>query len=165
MTHPEQRPAVRLREVAESDLPIFFEQQLDPEAIRMAAFTAADPADRAAFDRHWARILADATIVNRTVEADGAVAGHVACFVEDGRREVTYWLGRAFWGRGVATRALAALLDLIAERPLHARAAKDNPASLRVLERCGFAIVGEDRGFANGRGAEAEEWLLALPPR
>lgn len=163
MTNPEQRPAIRLREVAAADLPIFFEQQLDPEAIRMAAFTAADPADRAAFDRHWARILADATIVNRTIEADGAVAGHIACFEEDGRREVSYWLGRQYWGRGIATQALAALLAQIAERPLHARVAKDNPASLRVLERCGFAVAGEDRGFANGRGAEVEEWLLVLP--
>jgi RimJ/RimL family protein N-acetyltransferase len=164
MTPTEPRTEVLLREVSAADLPIFFEQQLDAEAIAMAAFTAADPSDRAAFDAHWARILADPTTLNRTIVCDGEVAGHVACFEQEGQREVTYWLGRRHWGRGLATRALAALLELAPERPLYARAVKDNLASLRVLEKCGFAIAGEDRGYANGRGAEVEEWILILPP-
>ena len=154
-----------LREVSPDDLPIFFEQQRDPEAIAMAAFTAADPSDRAAFDAHWARILADPATINRTIVCDGEVVGHVASFEQEGQREVTYWLGRRHWGRGLATRALAALLELVPERPLYARAVKDNRGSLRVLEKCGFAIAGEDRGYANGRGAEVEEWILVLPPR
>ena len=156
--------AVMLREVSAADLPIFFEQQLDAEAIVMAAFTAADPSDRDAFTAHWARILADPSTINRTIVCDGEVAGHVACFEQEGQREVTYWLGRQHWGRGLATRALAALLELVPERPLYARAVKDNRASLRVLEKCGFTIAGEDRGYANGRGAEVEEWILILPP-
>jgi RimJ/RimL family protein N-acetyltransferase len=161
---PTEPTAVILREVSAADLPIFFEQQLDAEAIFMAAFTAADPSDREAFAAHWARILADPSIVNRTIVCDGEVAGHVACFEQEGQREVTYWLGRRHWGRGLATRALAALLALVPERPLYARAVKDNHASLRVLEKCGFAIAGEDRGYANGRAAEVEEWILILPP-
>jgi RimJ/RimL family protein N-acetyltransferase len=153
---------VLLREVIASDLPVFFAQQLDPVAVRMAAFTAADPADEGRFAAHWAKILGDDTNINRTVLVAGQVVGHVACFEQFGEREVTYWLGRDFWGRGIATAALAALLRDVSVRPLHARAASDNLASRRVLEKCGFVVVGSDRGFANARGAEIEEVILRL---
>ena len=161
----EDRPAVaeiELREVHARDLDLFFAQQLDGEANHMAAFTAKDPGDRAAFDTHWARILVDEEIPILTILADGLVAGSVLSFPMDGRREVSYWIGREFWGRGIATRGLAAYLLLIDERPLFARAAKDNLASLRVLEKCGFAVIGEDRGFANARDEEIEELILRL---
>lgn len=154
---------VRLRDVTESDLPIFFQQQLDPAANHMAAFTARDPADRDAFTAHWARILADETITIKTILFDGQVAGHVASYYEQfGKPEVTYWIGKEYWGQGIATRALSAFLGHLEARPLYARAAKDNIASLRVLEKCGFTIVGEDKGFANARGEEVEEFILIL---
>lgn len=159
---------VVLRDVAEADLPVFFEHQRDREANHMAAFTAKDPEDRAAFMAHWARILGDSTTLNKTVLVDGKVVGHVSSFELEGRREVTYWLGREHWGQGLATRALAAFLEQAeARRPLHARAVKDNRGSLRVLEKCGFTVCGEDKGFANARGTEVEEHLLILltPPR
>jgi RimJ/RimL family protein N-acetyltransferase len=151
-----------LRDVTDDDLPIFFEQQLDPDAIYMAAFTSKDPTDRDAFMAHWARIRADETIINRTILCDGQVAGSVASFEDAGQLEVTYWLGREFWGRGIATRALAALLEYQTTRPIYARAAKDNAASLRVLQKCGFVITGEDKGYANARGEVIEEYLLTL---
>ena len=151
-----------LRDVIDDDLPIFFEQQLDPDANYMAAFTTKDPTDRDAFTAHWARIRADETIINRTILCDGQVAGSVASFEDFGQLEVTYWLGREFWGKGIATRALAALLAYQTTRPIYARAAKDNLASLRVLQKCGFVITGEDKGFANARGQEIEEYMLTL---
>ncbi len=152
-----------LRDVRTSDLPIFFEQQLDPEANHMAAFTPKDPTDRDAFMEHWARILRDETTNNQTILFAGQVAGSVSSYVdEDGRPEVTYWLGKHYWGKGVATRALIAFLDHMQERPLYARAAKDNLGSLRVLEKCGFTKIGEDKGFANARGEEIEELILQL---
>lgn len=153
---------VRLRDVIESDLPIFFEHQLDPVANYMAAFTARDPTDQAAFMAHWARILADNTNTTMTILFGGNVAGHVASFQQFGQQEVTYWIGKEYWGQGIATRALSAFLDHVKARPLYARAAKDNVASLRVLEKCGFKIVGEDKGFANARGREIEEFVLKL---
>ncbi|HEY7357017.1 MAG TPA: GNAT family N-acetyltransferase [Ktedonobacterales bacterium] len=154
---------VLLREVIDADLPIFFEQQLDADANYMAAFTARDPADRAAFMAHWARILRDETNTNRTILWAGQVAGSVACYEEEaGRPEVTYWLGKPYWGKGIATSALRALLLQVTARPMYARAAKDNLASLRVLEKCGFTIIGEGQGFANARGKEIEEYLLQL---
>ncbi|HKW21825.1 MAG TPA: GNAT family N-acetyltransferase [Ktedonobacterales bacterium] len=151
-----------LRDVTDDDLPIFFEQQRDPDANYMAAFTSRDPSDRDAFMAHWARIRADETIINRTVVYDGQVAGSVASFEDAGQLEVTYWLGREFWGKGIATRALAALLEYQTTRPIYARAAKDNAASLRVLQKCGFVITGEDKGYANARGEVIEEYLLTL---
>ncbi|MET8308073.1 GNAT family N-acetyltransferase [Micromonospora sp. NPDC005173] len=153
---------VRLRPVREDDLVEFFLYQQDSEANRMAAFVAADPSDHREFARHWARVLTDPTIVVRTVEADGEVVGYVTAFPDGDRTEVSYWIDRARWGRGHATAALAALLREL-PRPVHARAAKDNAASLAVLRKCGFVVVGEDSGYANGRGAEVEEYLLELP--
>jgi RimJ/RimL family protein N-acetyltransferase len=136
---------VALRDVHEADLPILFEHQRDDEAAWMAAFPSRD---WTAFEAHWARILADETLSKKTVLVDDVVAGNVVSFGSDGRREVGYWIGREYWGRGVATRALAAFLDHVRERPLYAHVAKHNAASIRVLEKCGFEICGEDRNFA-----------------
>ncbi|WP_149179540.1 GNAT family N-acetyltransferase [Streptomyces sp. TRM49041] len=152
---------VTLRPVRDTDLDRFFTLMRDPEAARMAAFTPEDPADRARFDAHWSRVLASGD-VNRTVLVDGAVAGHTAVYGPQGEREVTYWIDRALWGRGVATAALRALLELVPERPLHARAAADNAGSIRVLEKCGFTVTGHDSGWAHGRGAETAEVVLTL---
>ena len=162
---PEQRQvAITLRDVEEGDLQQFFDDQRDEEASRMAAFTAKDPNDRDAFDAHWSRILSEPEIVNRTVLADGAVAGHVAAYHDpdlDGF-EVTYWISRAFWGAGVATRALQLFLDVVPQPPLYGRCAETNPASLRVLQKCGFTVVGEDVGYANAHQKDVREHILRL---
>lgn len=153
---------ILLRDVIESDLPIFFIQQLDAEANRMAAFTAKDPSDRQAFDTHWAKIRADPNIQIKTILYQGQVAGSVLIHSWFGEPEVSYWIGREFWGKGIATAALKEFLGLVTTRPLYARAVKDNIASLRVLEKCGFTITGEGKGFANARGMEVEEFILIL---
>jgi RimJ/RimL family protein N-acetyltransferase len=153
---------VVLREVRDDDLPIFFAQQLDPEANWMAAFTPRDPSDREAFMEHWAKIRADGTIALRTILFAGQVAGSIVCFSDFGEPEVGYWLGKEYWGKGIATRALAAFLRLISERPLGAHVAKDNAASLRVLQKCGFVITGAGAGFSPARGQQVEEFALTL---
>ncbi|MEG8280138.1 GNAT family N-acetyltransferase [Streptomyces sp. AHA2] len=152
---------VALRPVHDSDLPVFFRQLNDPESLHMAAFTPEDPADRTAFDAHWARIRSSADVL-RTVLADGDVVGSTAVYGEPGEREVTYWIDRAHWGKGIATAALRALLAEVPERPLYARAASDNAGSLRVLDKCGFRAVTSARGFARARGAEIDETVLVL---
>ncbi|TDB70501.1 GNAT family N-acetyltransferase [Micromonospora sp. KC723] len=154
---------LRLRPVRDDDLPHFFAHEQDPEAGWMAAFGPADPADRVAFDAHWARLRADPRIVPRTVVVGGEVVGRVAAFPVDERTEVSYWIDPRRWGRGYATAALGALLRELPQRPVYARAAKDNRASLAVLRKCGFVVVGQDAGFAHGRRAEVEEWVLRLP--
>ena len=153
---------VLLRDVAESDLPIFFEQQTDPVANHMAAFTAKDPADRGAFTAHWAKILGDPAITKQTILYKGQVAGSIVSFQLFGKPSVAYWLGKEFWGKGIATQALTKFLGQVRVRPLYARAARDNIASLRVLAKCGFKVCGEDKGFANARGEEIAELILEL---
>jgi RimJ/RimL family protein N-acetyltransferase len=156
-------PDLILCPVIDSDLPVFFKQQLDPEANDMAAFTAKDPTDRQAFDLHWGRILADPGITIRTILFDGQVAGSVLCHAWGGDPEISYWLGREYWGKGIATQGLRLFLNLVTERPLYARVARDNLASIRVLEKNGFTLSGEGRWFSNARGMEIDElvWVLS----
>lgn len=134
---------VRLRDIEPDDLSVFYEHQLDPDATRMAAFP---PRDRAAFDAHWAtNILGNPATTKQTILVDGAVAGNIGSWSEDGVRLVGYWIGKEHWGKGVATKALTAFLQLVTERPVHAHVARHNVGSIRVLEKCGFTIEHEER--------------------
>ena len=129
-----------LRAVAVADLEVLFEQQSDAAANEMAGFPARE---RDAFMAHWARIMADTTGEIRVIDVGGAIAGNIVAFEHDGRREVGYWLGRAWWGRGIATRALRRFLDDVEHtRPIHAGVVEHNLASIRVLERAGFVELG-----------------------
>ena len=151
------RGDVRLRDVEEDDLPILFEQQLDPAAVEMAAFPSKD---REAFMAHWEEIRRDDTVITRTILLGGRVAGNILSFERSGIREVGYWIGREYWGRGVATAALALFVEHDRARPLYARVATHNPASVRVLEKCGFTITDEEIGPAFDDGVE--ESILSL---
>jgi RimJ/RimL family protein N-acetyltransferase len=133
--------SVLLRDAERGDLPILFEHQLEPEATRRADFPARD---RASFMAHWNRILEDESVVKKTVIFEDLVAGNVVSFVHAGGREVGYWIGKKYWGRGVATRALAEFLRLEERRPLYANVARHNAASIRVLKDCGFGLSGEE---------------------
>lgn len=152
---------LRLRDVTEDDLPIFFEQQLDPGATQMAAFPSRD---KEAFMRHWAKILSDPSVVAKAITLEGQLAGHVVSFEVLGEHEVGYWIGKEYWGRGIATRALADFLEQLPTRPLYAHVAKHNLASLKVLQKCGFAICGEDE-FLGADGKRVEEFILKLESR
>lgn len=154
--------SITIREVESPDLDTFYKHQLDPEAIRMAAFVGANRKDRTVFNAHWNKIVTSPQNTNRTIVAGEQVAGYIACYPQGEHLEVTYWLGREFWGRGLATQALNRMLDLVVARPLFARAATDNIGSLKVLQKCGFKIIGTDKGFANGRGEDTEEYILRL---
>ena len=151
---------ITLRLVEDADLDALFDQMRDPESVWMAAFTADDPGDRAAFDAHMAKVRTSPENTLRAVTCDGRLVGSVACFVVDGQTEVTYWIDRAAWGRGIASRALELLIELVPVRPLHARAASDNSGSLRVLQKAGFRPVGTERSYAPARRAEIEETIL-----
>jgi RimJ/RimL family protein N-acetyltransferase len=135
-----------LRRVEPDDIAIFFDQQHDPVAVEMAAVRSRD---RAAHRDHWATILADESVVVRTIVEGGWVVGYITSFIVNGERNVGYWLGRAHGGHGYATRALVDFLADVPERPLHARVAEHNPASLRILAKCGFAPVGEEQPDGN----------------
>jgi RimJ/RimL family protein N-acetyltransferase len=129
---------VRLRNVEPGDLSIFYEQQLDADATRMAAFPARD---RASFDAHWeTNILGNPDAIAQTILVDGEVAGNIGSWPQEGVRLVGYWIGKEYWGKGVATRALFAFLQLVTDRPLHAHVVRHNVGSIRVLEKCGFSL-------------------------
>ncbi|MEO5696013.1 MAG: GNAT family N-acetyltransferase [Burkholderiaceae bacterium] len=162
MSLPHAPLELQLRPVRDADLEAFYAHQCDPVAHRMAAFGAHDPCDRAAFDAHWARIRADPGVVIRTVVVDWQGIGHVLSFGPADLREVSYWIARTHWGRGVATLALTQFLAQQPARPLFARAAKDNAGSIGVLRHCGFVVCGEERSFAPVRLALIDELILRL---
>jgi RimJ/RimL family protein N-acetyltransferase len=140
---------VTLRDVNESDLPTFYEQQLDPEATTMAAFPSRD---RESFMAHWAKIMVNESGIHKTILFNDQIAGNIVCWEQDGEREVGYWLGKEYWGKGIATKALREFLKQVKIRPLVAHVVKHNIASRRVLEKCGFTFIRE----------EVEEFVLKL---
>jgi RimJ/RimL family protein N-acetyltransferase len=153
-----------LRDVVDDDLEAFFEHWTDEEALRMAAFTPVDARDRSAFAERWQRLRSNPSGLLKTIEHDGEPVGSIGSWGDESHREVTYWIGRAHWGKGIASEALLAFLDLARTRPLHAAAAADNAASLRVLAKAGFRVTGSGRGYANAREREVDEVLLRLDP-
>jgi RimJ/RimL family protein N-acetyltransferase len=150
---------ILLRDVKEEDLPILFEHQLDPEANRMAVSSARD---RDAFMAHWSTVLADESIMKKTIIIEDQVAGDIVMFGPIDKREVGYWIGSEFWGRGIATKALELLLTQVQQRPLFAHVAKHNIASYRVLEKCGFVKIREDKVMSEMNTEMVEEFVLRL---
>jgi RimJ/RimL family protein N-acetyltransferase len=147
---------LRLRDVEASDLALFFEHQRDPVAVAMVAFRSRDAAE---FAQHWANLLADTSKLKKTIVVDGQVVGNIGSWLADGKREIGYWIDRAFWGRGIATEALSAFLRSEKTRPLYAGVAKHNAASIRVLQKCGFTLLGFE---AAANEADATHVLLML---
>lgn len=152
-------PNVDLRPVTATDLPILFEHQLDPDAARMAEFP---PRDYGAFLAHWRGILRDPSAMALTVTEGAEVLGYVASFDDQGVRSIGYWIGRQHWRRGVGRSAVSLFLERENTRPLHARVARTNLASIRILERCNFRVVGTDSAAAATGGAEVEELIFRL---
>ena len=153
---------VTLRPLRDDDREAMFLLESDEVGADMIAFLPRSPGDREAFDKHWERIHNDPEILLRSIEVDGGYGGYALSFVVDGEREVGYWIERSLWGRGIATRALTALLAELEERPLFAHAAADNEASRRVLEKCGFVVVAEAESFAPRRQSVIPENVFRL---
>lgn len=153
---------ITLTETEREDLNAFFRFQLDREANYLAAFTAKDPTDKTAYIEKYTKHLTDPTIHMRTIKVGNEIAGSIAKFVMGGEAEITYWIDKKFWGRGVATTALKKFLAIENTRPIFGRAAFDNVGSQRVLEKSGFIKIGTDKGFANARQTEIEEFIYKL---
>ena len=159
MTVHGMTPAVRLRSVEDRDVEVFFEHQADPQAVEMAAFPARD---RDQFEAHWAKVRGDDTLVVRTIVVDGVVAGNIGSWPDNGQQLLGYWVGREFWGRGVATQALALLVDEVSIRPLYAHVVMHNVGSIRVLEKCGFRrdLLEEAKARTSDDGIEELIYVL-----
>ena len=152
-------PEVALRPLAGQDVPTLYEYQREPRALAMAI---AYPRSREEYQAHVERMATDPTVTARAIVADGRLAGIINCFRRDDRTAIGYWLGREFWGRGIATRAVALLLEEVSARPIIAWVARSNVASLRVLQKCGFRIEGYRWAPADENFPECEEAVLVL---
>src|SRR6187402_1286848 len=93
----------RPRPAEPGDLTRMFDLQLDTESNRMAV---TNPRTREAFDSHWAKVLVDPGVTARVVLVGETLVGTLSCFPMDGEDHVGYWIDRAYWGRGIASRAL-----------------------------------------------------------
>jgi RimJ/RimL family protein N-acetyltransferase len=150
---------IRLRNVERDDLPVMYQMQLDPESNRLAVTI---PRSAEAFDAHWAKALRDPSNTAKAILLGEVLVGYVCCFPMDGQDHVGYWIDRAYWGMGIATRALRLLLLEVVARPLHAHVATGNGASLRVLQKCGFVVERVQTSPATDRFPECEEAVLVL---
>lgn len=153
---------IKLRRTTLNDLPLLFKFQLDDEANYLAAFTPKDFTDKAAYLSKYSRLLNDTNVNNQTICINDMIVGSIARFEMNGDNEITYWIDREYWGKGIATAALKIFLLIEKNRPLLGRVAFDNIGSQRVLEKCGFTKVGSDKGFANARQVEVEEFIYKL---
>ncbi|WP_324680528.1 GNAT family N-acetyltransferase [Hymenobacter sp. GOD-10R] len=157
-----QTEQVALRPTEQADLTILFHVQQDPEAMYQAAFTPKDHTDQAAYVAKFTRFLLDPTIHTHTILVGETIVGSMAKYKVAGQAEITYWLDRSCWGKGIATTALTTFLTLEKTRPIFGRVAFDNVGSQRVLEKGGFTRVGTDKGFAHARQTEVEEFIYKL---
>ena len=145
-----------------NDLETLFVFQLNKEANYLAAFTSKDPTDKTAYMEKWTKLLADKNINMQTILFNGIIAGSIAKYEIEGNSEITYWIGKDYWGQGIATLALKKFLNIEKVRPIYGRVAFDNFGSQKVLEKCGFKKTGTDKGFANFRKKEIEEIIFKL---
>ena len=157
-----QNRQLKLRQTEKPDLELLFQFQLDKEANYLAAFTPKDPTDKEAYFEKFTKLLNDPTINMQTILVDETIAGSIAKFEMEGDTEITYWIDRNFWGKGIATTALKNFLTIENTRPIFGRVAFDNLASQKVLEKCGFVKIGKEKGFANARQTEIEEFIYKL---
>lgn len=155
-------PQITLRPTLESDLETLFQFQLDQEARYLAAFMSKESGDKEAYIIKHSHFLKDPSINTQTILVDGVIAGSIAKFVMEGDTEITYWIDKKIWGKGIATAALRSFLSIENTRPIFGRVAFDNIGSQKVLEKCGFVKTGKDKGFANARQAEIDEFIYKL---
>lgn len=156
-----------LREVEDADLHAFYSYLQDPQAQAMASSSVEDGSDPQAFDAYWARLRRSPTAVMRTIaladDPEHGVLGHIERFDDDDRPYVRYWVDRDYWGRGIGTTALRKFLDeVVPDRPIYARQNRSNEASLVVLKRNGFKLVGQDTGYDAMRGRMLDDIILRL---
>ncbi len=153
---------IELRPTDQNDLETLFLFQLDEDANYLAAFTSKDPSDKKEYIKKWTRVLSDEKVNMKTIIIENQIVGSIAKFEIDSKAEITYWIGKDFWGKGIASKALNKFLKIEKTRPIYGRVAFDNFGSKRVLENCGFSKIGNEKGFANAREKEIEEFIYEL---
>jgi len=154
--------SVQLRPVVKSDIALFFEHHLELRPLPAGASIADLDSRKATFVDRWEQMRSDERVLARTIVWKGAVTGYVVHLIQRDKPSISCWLGRDYWGKGVATQAVRDFLDLIEKRPVYARVAYDNLAAMQVFRKTGFEIVGYDSFFSEAHGYEIDEIILAL---
>ena len=153
---------IELRDTKKSDLERLFIIQLDEEANFLAAFTPKLPTNKEQYLTKWIRLLRDSTVIIKTIIVNNQIVGSVAKYEMEGNAEITYWIDKEYWGMGITTMALEKFLKVENIRPIYGRVAFDNLGSQRILEKCKFEKIRTEKGFANARGKEIEEFIYKL---
>lgn len=153
---------ISIRPTNITDLETLFNFQLDIDAVNLAAFIPNDHANKLAYLEKYTKLLKDPLVNNQTILIGNKIVGSNAKFVMLGDSEITYWIDKPYWGKGIATKALTMMLAIETTRPIFGRVAFDNFGSQKVLEKCGFLRIGSDKGFANARHVEIEEFIYKL---
>lgn len=153
---------IELTQTTREDLESLFVFQSNAEGIWMAAFTAQNPTDKDFYMNKWSQIIANPDISMQTIRLNNQIVGSVIHFDMMGKTHVSYWIDRPYWGKGIATQGLQLFIAGVAKRPLYGHTAYDNVGSQRVLEKCGFTLIAKEKGFANARNMEIEEFVYQL---
>ena len=153
---------IEIRNTNKTDLETLFYFQIDKDANYLAAFTSKDPTNKPAYLEKWTKLLSDKTVNMKTIFLDNKIVGSIAKYIMGGKPEITYWVGTKFWGKGIATTALKQFLQIEQIRPIYGRVAFDNFGSKKVLEKCRFQKIGTEKGYANARGREIEEFIYKV---
>lgn len=151
-----------LRKAVAEDLEAFFQFQLNEEACYLAAFTPADSKDKEAYIARWGKIIAKPEVNMQAIIMNNQIVGSIIKFEMEGDAEISYWIDRDSWSKGIATQAMILFISIENTRPLFGRTAFDNIGSRKVLEKSGFRKIGTDVGFANARNKEVEEYIYKL---
>lgn len=118
-----------------------------------------------------ARCQAEATLTNFAIstaawEAIGGIGLVLGTDVSKRSAEIGYWLGEPYWGQGIATLAVKAMVDYAFATfnltRVHAFVFEWNPASARVLQKAGFTLEGRMRKSVTKDGQTVDSWLYAL---
>lgn len=153
---------INLRKTNTNDLYILFEFQIDPEANYLAAFTSENPSDKKAYIDKWTKLLSNKKVNVNTILLKDEVVGSITKYEMNGNAEITYWIEKKFWAKGIASNALEKFLKTEKKRPIYGRVAFDNIGSIKVLEKNGFSKIGTENGFANARAKNIEEFVFQL---
>jgi ribosomal-protein-alanine N-acetyltransferase len=169
---PIEAERVRVRLLAQGDLPALFEVNSDEAVTALLPYASwAAPADGDAWFERMAALQATGQALQFVVAdkaSDKAIGTCLLFRLEEASRraELGYVLGRAHWGRGLMQEALSALLTrafgAMALRRLEAEVDTRNPASARLLQRLGFTREGllRQRWVTKGEAKDVEIYGL-----
>jgi RimJ/RimL family protein N-acetyltransferase len=116
------------------------------------------------------RATVEAPVLNFALEVEGEAAGGIGLRLGEGNEsrsaEMGYWLGEAFWGRGIATEAVRAMTAYGFEEfglvRIFAGVFEWNPASMRVLEKAGYELEGRLRKAVTKDGETIDQLVYAV---